>query len=102
MNENNETDNTWTCSCGGLNSSWRKTCGQCESVTILDTSNTTHTLNWGKGDGPFTIQQPVYVGRYEIGGNTGMSISFSLGDKLSFINRWFCKWCLGWKWIDGE
>ena len=87
MTENNETDNTWTCSCGGLNSSWRKTCGQCESVTILDTS---------------AIQQPLYVGRYEIGGKNGMSISFSLSDKPNFINRWFCNWCLGWKWIDGK
>jgi len=46
------------------------------------------------------INTPKYVGRYEIGGSTGMSISFSLSDKPNLVNRFFCKWCLGWKWID--
>jgi len=74
-----------------------------DNCTINTTSGRNDiTLNWGEGDGPFSIQQPKYVGRYQIGGDTGMSILFSLGDKPSFINRWFCKWCLGWKWIDSE
>jgi len=100
----NETDKSWNCfNCGGLNASWRETCGGCNednTTFTLNTSNTTDTMNWGEGNETFGIQQPVYVGRYEIGGSTGMSISFSLGDKPNFINRWFCNWCLGWKWID--
>ena len=46
--------------------------------------------------------QPIYVGAYRIGGETGMSISFSLSNKPSWINRQFCKWCLGWEWIENN
>jgi len=24
----------------------------------------------------------------------------ALDTKPNFINRWFCKWCLGWEWVD--
>ena len=46
------------------------------------------------------LTQPKYVGAYRIGGPTGMSISFVLENKPNFINRWFCKWCLGWEWVS--
>lgn len=46
------------------------------------------------------ITPPKYVGAYRIGGPMGMSISFSLENKPNFINRWFCKWCLGWEWVS--
>jgi len=45
------------------------------------------------------IQQPVYEGRYQIGDGS-LNVSFSIGKKPHYIHRWFCKWCLGWKWID--
>jgi len=48
----------------------------------------------------YAVNAPEYVGRYQIGGSTGMSISFSLELKPNYINRWFCKKCLGWEWID--
>jgi len=49
-----------------------------------------------------SISQPIYSGAYRIGGETGVSISFSLSDKPSWINRQFCKWCLGWEWIENN
>jgi hypothetical protein len=76
--------------------------GEIESSTTftLDTSSGgSDTISWSSGQDPFGIQQPVYAGAYEIGGGD-YTTSFSLGEKPSFINRWFCKWCLGWEWVD--
>ena len=70
------------------------------SFTLDTSSGNNDTISWSSGQDPFGIHQPLYVGRYEIGGDIGVSISFLLGDKPNFINRWFGKWCLGWKWID--
>jgi hypothetical protein len=105
----NETDKSWNCaSCGSLNASWLETCGGCDSdnpslivdtVFTLNTSTTTDTMNWGEGKETFGIQQPVYEGRYQIGDGS-LNVSFSIGKKPHYIHRWFCKWCLGWKWID--
>jgi len=41
----------------------------------------------------------MYVGSYQIGEGPPFT-SFLLGNKPSYINRMFCKWCLGWKWVD--
>ena len=41
------------------------------------------------------INLPKNVGSYQIEGQ----LSFSLTKKP---NRLFCKWCLGWKWIDNK
>ena len=46
-----------------------------------------------------SVNPPTYVGAYVIGGGNN-NISFSLGIKPSYLNRFFCKWCLGWKWKD--
>ena len=48
--------------------------------------------------GTHKINLPKYVGSYQIGGQ----LSFQLTKKPNYINRLFCKWCLGWKWIDNK
>lgn len=40
------------------------------------------------------------AGSYEITGNTVNTIEFIFNKKPKLINRLFCKWCLGWTWID--
>jgi len=76
-----------------------------ELVLKLNTSNMgSGTENWSNYSisGRPQFKTPFYVGRYEIGGENGLSISFSILNRPSVINRWFCKWCLGWKWIDNK
>ena len=71
-----------------------------DSITANSTTNTSEYDDIRNPKHKFIIQQPLYVGRYQIGGKNGLSISVSIEDKPNFINRCFCKWCLGWKWID--
>ena len=41
------------------------------------------------------------VGSYEITGSSrDYQIHFNFTKKPKLINRLFCKWCLGWTWID--
>jgi len=42
-----------------------------------------------------SIELPKYIGAYEIG-----NVTFHQTKKPSFINRFFCKWCLGFVWVD--
>ena len=46
------------------------------------------------------IETPKFVGGYEITGSKKNTIVFNLCKKPSRINRFFCKACLGWTWID--
>jgi hypothetical protein len=41
---------------------------------------------------------PKYVGRYRIGGSTGLQISFE--KKPKWIHRKMMKLCLGWEWVN--
>jgi hypothetical protein len=42
---------------------------------------------------------PVYVGYYQIGGQSGLRIAFV--KKPNWFHRTMMKLCLGWKWLDG-
>ncbi len=42
------------------------------------------------------IEQPKYAGCYELDNN----IHFNIKKKPKLIHRLFCKWLLGWEWID--
>lgn len=46
------------------------------------------------------IKNPKVVGSYEITGDIRNTFEFNFCKKPSFINRFFCKWCLGWTWKD--
>jgi len=85
------TDDTWTCGCGSLNSEERIICEECEynNMSLL---NSTYKFN--------TFTQPDFVGSYRIGGATGMNIHFNRENKPNWINKQFCKWCLGWEWVE--
>jgi hypothetical protein len=41
---------------------------------------------------------PKYVGRYRIGGSTGLQISFE--KKPKWIHRKMMRLCLGWEWVN--
>jgi len=44
---------------------------------------------------------PKIVGGYEITGSSrDYQIHYNFTKKPKLINRLFCKWCLGWTWID--
>ena len=38
-----------------------------------------------------------YISPIEVGG-----VALNLYKKPSLINRLFCKWCLGWTWVDSN
>ena len=46
----------------------------------------------------FSPSEFKHSGCYTFGGASG--IRFYLSVKPSFVNRFFCKWCLGWQWED--
>lgn len=38
---------------------------------------------------------PPAVGYYDLGG-----IQLRVIKRPSFVQRWFVRWCFGWKWVD--
>jgi len=102
----NETEKSWTCDCGSLNASWLCTCGGCDITNQVDTSSEPNQFGINVEDDTVVkfansaIWNTVYAGVYNIGPKSSTTTSFSLENKPNFINRWFCKWCLGWEWVD--
>ena len=48
--------------------------------------------------GGASLSIPVYVGRYQLGGNLGLGIA--LTKKPTAFHRWGMAFLLGWQWVD--
>jgi hypothetical protein len=55
-------------------------------------------IKLGDHEAPYILTQVVYVGYYQIGGASGIRLSFA--SKPSWLHRTMSKLLLGWKWVD--
>jgi hypothetical protein len=48
----------------------------------------------------YEVHKVTFVASNYAGHFKFQNVVYQLEKKPSLINRFFCKWCLGWEWVD--